>query len=73
MTKISNFRIIRRAFGQFTDVDTVETTWTAAMNIAMMMETYNGDGEYDIRFPDEADRRPTSPGICPVQAAFAYL
>lgn len=69
--KISTFRIVRRAFSQFTEVDVIETTWTAAQLIAMLMEAYNGDGEYMLRDVGEADYR--APATCPVQAAWAYL
>lgn len=71
--KISTFRIVRRAFGQYVEIDMVVTTWVDAMQIADMMTAYNGDGEYDVRFPGEADHRDISNNQCPVQAAFAYL
>lgn len=70
--QISTFRIIRRAFSQFTEVDVITTTWTAAQLIAMMMEAYNGDGEYFTRKTGEPHIFPPSPP-CPVQAAWAYL
>lgn len=73
MAKISAFRIVRRAYGKFTEIETLETTWTAAMNIGMAMEAYNHDGEYLVYFADEAYPRPISPTPCPVQAAFAYI
>lgn len=73
MSAINTYRIIRRAFGQYTTVDVVETTWSAAMNIADMMTTYSADGEYDIRLPGEADGRDGANNLCPVQRAFAYL
>ena len=73
MAKISDHRIVRRAFGIFTEVEVLEVTWVAAMNIAMAMEAYNNDGEYLVYFTDEAYPRLASPTPCPVQAAFAYL
>lgn len=73
MAKISAHRIVRRAFGQFSEVEVLEVTWVAAMNIAMAMEAYNRDGEYLVYFADEAYPRPVSPSVCPAQAAFAYI
>ena len=73
MAKISSFRIVRRSFGNFSEVETLDVTWVAAMNIAMMMEAHNNDGEYLVYFTDEAYPRLASPTPCPVQAAFAYL
>ena len=73
MANISSFRIVRRSFGSFSEVETLNVTWVAAMNIAMMMEAYNHDGEYLVYFADEIYPRPVSPTPCPVQAAFAYL
>jgi len=73
MAKISAHRIVRRAFGQFAEVEVLEVTWVAAMNIAMAMEAYNRDGEYLVYFADEAYPSATAPSVCPVQAAWAYL
>lgn len=72
--QISDYRIVRRAFGQYHEVEVISVTWVAAMNIAMKMEAYNGDGEYLVYRADESYPRPSiANNACPVQAAFAYL
>jgi hypothetical protein len=70
---INSYRIVRRAFGQYIEIDVISTDWVSAELICMMMEAYNRDGEYMLRTMDEPDHRQVSPSICPVQAAFAYL
>lgn len=71
--QVSEFRIVRRAFNQYHEVEVLAVTWVAAMNIAMMMEAYNGDGEYLVYRADETYPVGRYCPPCPVQAAFAYL
>lgn len=71
--KIADFRIVRRAWGQFTETETFTGTWTAAMCQAMAIEAERRDGEYSVRFPGEALVSGPSANNDPVQAAFAYL
>lgn len=68
---MSNYRIVRRAFSQFTEIEVV-AGWLPAQLRAMELQAERHDGEYLIRDIGEADyRAPVTQ--CPVQAAFAYL
>lgn len=71
--QVSSFRLVRRAFGEYHSVEVIETTWVAAMNIAMKMGAYNNDGEYLIYRAEESYPAGRYCPPCPVQAAFAYL
>lgn len=64
------YRIVCRAFGKFTEIETAET-WLNAELRAMELQAANNDGEYMTRMAGEADIRPSVQ--CPVQAAWAYL
>lgn len=64
------YRIVRRAYGKYTEVETVDG-WMNAMNRSMALEYANKDGEYLLREVGEPDWTP--PEHCPVQARWAYL
>jgi hypothetical protein len=66
-----DYRIVRRAWGQFAEIEIV-TGWQAAMLRSMELETTNRDGEYLLRHIGEDYHRPVDTQ-CPVQAAWAYL
>lgn len=66
------YRIVRRAFGEFTEIEVVEG-WLAAQLRAMELEANRKDGEYLTRKIGEGYHRDGSNNQCPVQAAFAYL
>jgi len=70
---ISDYRIVRRSFGEYHNVEILTVTWVAAMCIAMKMQAYNGDGEYFVYRADETFPVGCYCPPCPVQAAFAYL
>lgn len=65
------YRIVRRAYSQFTEIEIVEG-WLPAQLRAMEIQAERHDGEYLIRNIGEEYHRPTNPQ-CPVQAAWAYL
>lgn len=71
--QISSYRLVRRAFGEYHNVEVIDVTWVAAMLIAMKMQAYNNDGEYLVYRADETYPVGTYCPPCPVQAAFAYL
>lgn len=66
-----DYRIVRRAYGQFTEIEIV-TGWQSAMLRSMELEAANRDGEYLLRKIGEDYHRPAVTQ-CPVQAAWAYL
>lgn len=68
---MTTYRIVRRAFGIFTEIERVDG-WLNAQLRAMELERQSGDGEYLLRLVGEDDHRAPSTQ-CPVQAAFAYL
>ena len=68
---MTNYRIVRRAFSKFTEVEVV-AGWLAAQLRAMDLQAERNDGEYLIRdIGEEYHRAPVTQ--CPVQAAWAYL
>jgi hypothetical protein len=47
MAHISDWKIVRRAYGKYEHVATVRGTWDQAVNVAMSARVINGyDGEY---------------------------
>lgn len=51
--QVSSYRIVRRAFGEYHNVEIIEATWVASMRISMKMQAYNGNGEYFVYRADE--------------------
>ena len=58
--KISQHRIVRRAFSQYTTVEVFTGNFVDASNRADALQFANQDGEYFLRGVDEADHRPSS-------------
>ena len=56
MTK--TFRIVRRAYSQYADIETFTGTWFQADDRAMMLQRANLDGEYLVRLPDQPNWEP---------------
>lgn len=48
---MTEFRIIRRAYSEYTVVETINGTWLEAMARAEKLQNEKRDGEYSVRFP----------------------
>lgn len=68
---MTTFRIIRRAFSQYTLAEEFTGTFCEASERADALQRQNRDGEYFPRFPGTGDRENGAP--CPAQAQMAYL
>lgn len=69
---MTSYKIARRAYGEYTVVETGIQSWAAAVNRAMELQAEKQDGEYfEFREDQEAKSYPNAP--CAVQSAFAYL
>jgi hypothetical protein len=53
-------RIVRRAYSEYTTVETFVGSWLDAMNRAEELQRANNDGEYFLRGVDEPNHRPGS-------------
>jgi hypothetical protein len=67
---MTSYRIVRRAFSTYTDIESVEGTYCDATLRAMALEFLNADGEYLVRAPGEPDQRL---GGSAVQSGFDFL
>lgn len=66
------YKIARRAYGEYTVVETGIASWVEAANRAMTLQAEKQDGEYfEFREEQEAKSHPNE--YCAVQTAFAYL
>lgn len=54
----SALRIVRRAYGEYTDIASVPSGLLVAWNLADDLERANNDGEYFVRGFDEPNWRP---------------
>ncbi|TRD03823.1 hypothetical protein FJV76_14405 [Mesorhizobium sp. WSM4303] len=59
-TAAATHRIVRRAFSEYTTVETFVGSWLEAMNRADALQRDNNDGEYLLRGVDEPNWRPGS-------------
>ena len=50
-------RIVRRAFSQYTTMETITSSWLEAMNRAEELQRQINDGEYFLRGVDEPNWR----------------
>lgn len=67
---MTTYRIVRRAFSQYTDVETFEGSWLGAMQRADKLQATNRDGEYLLRKPGEPNQSFESSYV---QSGFDYL
>lgn len=70
---MTTFRIVRRAFSQWTLVEEFTGKWHEAECRAMQLQAERRDGEYSTRFPGEPLESRPNDQSCPVQTAWAFL
>lgn len=55
----NTYRIVRRAFGSYADVEVMNCSWLDAMNRADELQRTRRDGEYLLRRGDQPNWEPS--------------